>query len=134
MIYGIGTDIVAVNRIRKIYSKFPEQLINKTLSSKEQEIFNNISNFNKKISFIATRWAGKEAVAKAFGIGLRSGLYLSQITITNNELGQPIVDLSDYAENCIRTLLKTQSYKIHISLSNEHEYVSACALIEQCKI
>lgn len=134
MIFGVGTDIVSVNRISTIYCKQPDSFIKRVLSDTELAKFNSITNVNKKILYLAGRWVAKEAVVKALGTGFRNGLYLNQISIINNQLGQPKVLLSESTEQYIRTLLSKVTEKanfvIHLSLSNEVDYATSTAIVE----
>ncbi len=130
MIYGIGTDLVEINRINKIYHIFYKRFLNKVLSASEITKFNNIKNIEKQVKFLATRWAAKEALVKALGVGFRGGIYLSELAISNNELGQPQVILSINAHKAISNLLLNQKFKTHVSLSDENNYAIAYVIIE----
>ena len=79
---------------------------------------------NKKISFLAKRFAAKEAIGKAIGIGIRNGVILRYLSINNDGLGRPFVKI----ENHIKFNL-TEKQEIHISLSDERKYAIANALI-----
>ena len=72
MIFGIGTDIVKISRIKemKSLSTFAEKI----LSSEELKIASSYKN-EKLIKFLAKQFAGKEAISKAFGTGLRKPIY-----------------------------------------------------------
>ena len=89
------------------------------------EKFNNLHN-NKKINFIAKRFAAKEALVKAFGTGFRMGIWFQDFSILNNNLGAPIVKLHNKAlkfadDNNIKNIL--------ISLSDEKHYALAFVVI-----
>lgn len=130
MIYGIGTDLVEINRINKLYRIFNKRFLNKLLSVSELSRFDNIKHIEKQINFLATRWAAKEALVKALGVGFRGGIYLSELTISNNELGQPQVILSVNAHRIISNLLLNKKFKTHVSLSDEDNYAIAYVIIE----
>ncbi|MBP9723118.1 MAG: holo-ACP synthase [Gammaproteobacteria bacterium] len=130
MIYGIGTDIVAISRVSAIYSTYQEKFLAKILSPIELTKFNDINNLEKKDKYLATRWAGKEAIVKALGTGFRQGLYLSNFSITNNVLGQPQVILSTNAYKIISNRLLNKQFHIHLSLSDDKDYALAYAIIE----
>lgn len=134
MIFGIGTDIVENSRIASLYNKAPKQFVAKILAESEQEIFNNIFKDAKKIIYLATRWAAKEAIVKAIGTGFRDGFYLPEIAISNNQHGRPEVILSSSAEDNLKKLLlninKTDRFHLYISLSGERNYATAMAVLE----
>ena len=90
MIFGIGTDIVEIQRIEKIFSKFNNRFAKKILSKKEYEAF-QISN--APAHFLAKRFAAKEAVAKALGLGFRDPISFHGIEVDHNDLGAPFLNL-----------------------------------------
>ena len=120
-ILGIGTDIVEVKRVKKIYSKYGENFARKILSNDE---FKKYKFSNKKISFLAKRFAAKEAIGKAVGIGIRNGVILRYLSINNDSLGRPYVKIEDHKKFNL-----TQKEEVHISLSDEKKYAIANALI-----
>jgi holo-[acyl-carrier protein] synthase len=134
MIYGIGTDIVSIKRISTIYCKQAHRFVVRILSDAELSKFNAISNTNKKILYLAGRWAAKEAIVKALGTGFRNGLYLNQISIINNEFGQPQALFSETAKQQIKHLLSvrnvTDDFLIHLSLSHEVDYATSMVVVE----
>lgn len=134
MIHGIGTDIVSINRIATIYSAHPVRFLSKLLSQIELSHFHLINNFDKKILYLAGRWAAKEAVVKALGTGFRHGLYLNQISIINNQSGQPNVLFSDSVKDNLSSLLGLANiptkFFIHLSLAHEVEYATSMAILE----
>jgi holo-[acyl-carrier protein] synthase len=124
MIYGIGTDIVTINRIEKaitLNNKFAEKI----LSDNEIIIFNEIDT---KANFLAKRFAAKEAFAKACGTGIRTPIFLKHIEIINNDLGKPDLKLS---KEIYEWLNKNQIKKHHLSIADEKEYAIAFVILEQ---
>lgn len=131
MIYGIGTDIVSIDRINTIFSKRPERFIKKILSVLEREQFQALVN-HKKIVYLAGRWAAKEALVKALGTGFREGIYLSEITITNNLAGKPSIMFSPQTEKIVKSSFQIaiNSYNIHLSISHEKHHATAFVVVE----
>jgi len=125
MILGIGTDIVQITRIEKIYKKFPEQFLEKNYHALEIEEFRKITNAQKQISFLAKRFAGKEAVAKALGTGIGQ-IAFKEIAITNNELGAPVVRIFNKA-------LEVKDYRVHISLADDYPVAIAYVLVVEVR-
>ena len=120
-IFGIGVDIVDIDRIRKIYSTYGDKFAYKILSKNEIEDFNAAKN---KSSFLAKRFAAKEAIGKALGIGILNGFLLINISIKHNDLGKPMVIFNKRKE------FDLYSNKIiHISISDEKKFAVANALI-----
>ncbi len=91
MIIGIGTDIVRIDRIENLATKFGDKFISRILSKSEIAKFNATG---KKTSFLAKRFAAKEAVSKAFGTGIGNEIGFTDIVISNNEAGCPIVTIN----------------------------------------
>lgn len=118
-VYGIGTDMVQISRISDLFAKYGERFTKRILSQPEQAAF---KQHNEAIAYLAKRFAGKEAVAKALGTGIGSHLAFTQISITNQANGKPIVTLLGEAESYFQ--LKGVG-EIMISLSDEREYALA---------
>ena len=120
-IFGIGIDIVEVERIKKIHQKYGEKFASKILSNDELKNFLKDKN---KIHFLAKRFAAKEAVGKALGVGIKNGSILKNIEIKNDINGKPFVNIKD-----IEKLNMTEKKEIHISLSDEKKFAVANAVI-----
>tara|TARA_B100000900_G_scaffold283386_1_gene242725 strand:- start:596 stop:973 length:378 start_codon:yes stop_codon:yes gene_type:complete len=120
-IFGIGIDIVEVERIKKIHQKYGEKFASKILSNDELKNFLKDKN---KIHFLAKRFAAKEAVGKALGVGIKNGSILKNIEIKNDINGKPFVNIKD-----IEKLNVTAKKEIHISLSDEKKFAVANAVI-----
>jgi holo-[acyl-carrier protein] synthase len=125
MIIGIGTDIVEIARIKKM-AKNLAAFASKVLSEEELGIFADIKLEDRKVSYLAKRFAAKEAFVKALGTGFRDGLFLPNISIINDKLGKPEIKLDQ--ENLQKL---EQGAKIDISLSDEKKYVIAFVIISR---
>lgn len=126
MIFGIGTDIVHIPRMEALLQKHGDKFAERILSKQEYSEFELSAN---QAAFLAKRFAAKEATAKAMGTGFRNGLSLKHISVTNNELGRPSLELEH------RAAVLSQELKIgrgFLSLSDEQEYaVAFVTLMEQ---
>ncbi|HRE33163.1 MAG TPA: holo-ACP synthase [Candidatus Berkiella sp.] len=118
-VYGIGTDMVQISRISDLFEKYGERFTKRILSYPEQVAF---KQHNEAIAYLAKRFAGKEAVAKALGTGIGSHLAFTQISITNQANGKPLVILLGDAQHYFHSLGVGE---IMISLSDEKEYALA---------
>jgi len=123
MILGIGTDIVSINRIRQLLNKF-SLLKKKVLSSQECEIFQTLQA-EQQVRYLAKRFAGKEAIAKAIGVGM-GVIGLNNISILNNKLGKPYVVINPNKN--LNQYLEHAKTHIEISLSDEKDYAIAFAI------
>ena len=125
MIYGIGTDILAISRIEKLYDKYGEALPRRVLSESEWQDFSGSQN---AVRFIAKRFAAKEAFSKAVGTGIREPVSLRHISVQHDAFGRP--------EFSVHSILKQwldrhHIGKIHLSLSDEHDTILAFAIAER---
>lgn len=127
MIYGIGTDIVNIERIVALYKKDKDRFLLKILSEAEREMLSKIKLESQQIGYLAKRFAGKEAVSKALGTGIADGLNFSDIEILNNDKGQPYVNIN----NNILTDKEITSEQIKISLSDDAPFAVAFVVIER---
>ncbi len=124
MIFGIGVDIVQISRIQDAIDRHGDKFAKKILGNNEfQEYLTN----NKKVNFLAKRFAAKEAFSKALGTGFTNGLTLKQIEVSHNEIGRPILILTGHAKQ-ETDQLNIRHY--HVSLSDEREHVVAFVTLE----
>ncbi|MDX1351485.1 MAG: holo-ACP synthase [Thiomicrorhabdus sp.] len=125
MIVGVGTDIVDVERIAKVYSKQGLAFAKRLLSETE------LGEFTEQLHperFLAKRWALKEAVSKALGTGIAQGVRFKDMTVGHKASGQPILLLAG------TTLAKSNELGITdwaISISDEKHHTVAFAVAEQ---
>tara|TARA_B100001758_G_scaffold90105_1_gene76801 strand:+ start:189 stop:566 length:378 start_codon:yes stop_codon:yes gene_type:complete len=124
MIFGIGTDIVDVERIRKLGSL--EKFADKILSLNELEVFKSQID-EKKVTFLAKQFAAKEAVSKALGTGIGKDIRFNQIEILRNSDGKPYLNHDGMITTIFNDLGIT---KTHVSLSDEKEYALAFVILE----
>ena len=121
MIKGIGTDITEIDRIKKVIEG-NSNFLKRFFTEKEIEYF-KLKKFNSNT--IAGNFAGKEAVSKALGSGFR-GFGLKDIEILRDNLGKPIVILSDK----IHEIFNLKNTNIFISISHSNKDAIAYAIIE----
>ncbi|MFQ3340073.1 MAG: holo-[acyl-carrier protein] synthase [Gammaproteobacteria bacterium] len=124
MIYGMGTDIASISRFKKIDSL--ENFAVKILSINELEIFNGFKEF-KQITYLAKQFAGKEAISKAFGTGIRSSITFTNIEILRDDKGKPVFNALNDLNDLLTDLGIT---KTHVSLADEKNYAIAFAILE----
>ena len=125
MIFGIGTDIVDVTRIKKM--KSIDSFAKKILGDNEYLKFSKLSE-SKKIFFIAKQFAGKEAFAKAIGTGISGDINFKTIEILRNDEGKPMFKFAEKTQLLIDNLGIAHS---HVSLSDEKEYALAFVILEK---
>ena len=123
MIYGIGTDIVEINRIKDV-----NKLAKRILSESEEVIFRDLGTEIEKQNFLAKQWAGKEAIAKAFGTGFKSPISINEISLLRDSIGKPYFKPST---KLIKTMDDLGISKSHVSLADEKNYAIAFAVLEK---
>lgn len=121
MILGIGTDIVSVERIRKALQRHGERFPRRILAGVEWEGYQRAA---RPESYLAKRFAAKEAAAKAFGTGFRDGLVMTDIAVVNDSRGKPEYRFSGRAQ---RLCVELGVGRHYLSLSDEREYAVAFA-------
>lgn len=119
-----GIDIVHVSRIKRVLSKFGAKFCNRILHSTEVERFREIK-LNQEF-FLAKRFAMKEAVAKAFGVGICKELSFHDICITSGVRGAPEVKI---AAEKLFNLVQSEICSISLSVSDDCDTVVACAVV-----
>ena len=123
-IFGIGTDIVKVERIKKFIKKNSslKRLFNKNEIIKCKKIKNSANCFAK-------RFAAKEAFSKALGTGISKGINFNEIIVLNEKNGKPFIKLLNKTKKNVEKKLKKKKYKISLSLSDEKKYAVAFVTI-----
>ena len=123
MIFGVGTDIVEVARIKATFERFGEHFFERLLMPQERALF---ERSKWPVRFLAMRFAGKEAAVKALGTGFRHGMWLRDVGIVNNERGRPLVIFSERGEALRQQL---GAGPAHVSLTDDAGLVAAFAVI-----
>ena len=124
MIFGIGTDLVDLDRIKAIKSK--ASFAKKILGPQELATYKQMSS-DQEIYYLGKQFAAKEAIAKAFGSGFTSPIFPQAIQILRNNIGKPEIVFSEEVKSYSEGLGITGS---HVSLSDERNYLIAFAVLE----
>lgn len=119
MIIGLGTDLVELERIRRVYEKWHIKFLNRFL--REEELLHMPTS---PITWIAGRFAAKEACAKALGTGFQNGILWQDLLILPDKLGKPQIFLKGKALERAKDL---GVHAYHLSIS--HEKTMACAIV-----
>ena len=123
-IYGVGTDIIKISRIKKAIKKksFISRLFYKDEILKCKKLKNPSNCFAK-------RFAAKEAFSKAVGTGISNGINFNEIVILNKKSGKPYINVIDQTKITLNRKFKRKKYKISLSLSDEKKYAVAFVTI-----
>lgn len=117
MIYGIGLDLIEIERIENVYNKQNQKFVERILSKEEQIKFNSFSQQKRKIEYLAGRFATKEAFSKALGTGLGKTIAFHDINCYNDHLGKPCIDYS--------------GFRVHVSITHTENYAMSQVLLEK---
>ena len=122
-IYGVGTDIVSVDRIKISLrnKKILRRIYNEIEILKCKKITNSINCYAK-------RFAAKEAFSKALGTGFSKGISFNEIIVMNEKSGKPFIKLKGKTMMLIKKKFKNK-IKISLSLSDEKKYAVAFVTI-----
>lgn len=123
MIFGVGVDIVQLSRIAKALEKSQGRLVNKILGAQEADQYHVFfaRHPQRSLAYLATRFAAKEACAKALGLGLRWPMAWHAVQTLNAENGRPQLHYSE----ALQTWLISRNLILTVSLSHEREYAIA---------
>ena len=113
-IIGIGVDIVDNTRIKKLIRN--KQFISRIFSTKE---ISQSKKINNKTGYFSKRFAAKESLSKAIGLGFRKGINFKDISVVNDKYGKPSYKLKNNVKKLIYSKFKVKKIKISISLTDE---------------
>ena len=123
-IYGIGTDIVSVDRIKVLLKN--KNFIKRIFGHKEILKCKNLPN---SMNCYAKRFAAKEAFSKALGTGISNGIGFNEIIINNKKSGKPYIILIGKTKKLIEKKFKKKIFKVLLSISDEKKYAVAFVTI-----
>lgn len=120
----IGCDIIEISRIQHFVEQHTMQLIGQVFTQREWDYCQQKAN---PYPSFAVRFAAKEAVAKAFGVGIGKQLNWTSVEIINNSSGEPEVVLDSKGQQLLKNFL---AKTVHVSLSHSSDNALAVAIIE----
>ncbi len=131
MIVGVGTDTVIISRVAAIYARWGDRFAQRVLGPSELIEFyrrkgRGVAGTDRAVRYIAKRFAAKEAIGKALGVGLFHPMSLHSVEILNDSKGAPKAQ----ARNVLAEYLSQRGYHIHVSVSDEVENAQALAIVE----
>lgn len=124
MIIGIGTDIVELSRIEKVIERTP-RIVERILTEQERDRLPLAPR--RRLEYIAGRFAAKEAISKAMGVGIGKQFGWHAVSILNDDKGKPVII---YHHPSLQ-MPEWQQRKIQLSIAHEQKFAVAFAIIEQ---
>jgi holo-[acyl-carrier protein] synthase len=128
MIFGIGTDAVEVARIEAVLARHGARFVERILGPRERLVHaaRAARSAQRGLLFLATRFAAKEAVAKALGLGMRHPMHWHAVQIVNARSGRPEV----LADETLEAYLRERGLRLHVSVSDLDNLAIAYAIAE----
>lgn len=119
MIFGIGTDIVRVDRMEQNLRRFGDKFALRILSEAEFADYQKTAN---PAHFLAKRFAAKEATVKAMGTGFANGVQMREISVDHDQAGKPELVVSGHAMDFLD---QNSITRLHISIADEQDHAVA---------
>ena len=129
MIYGIGTDICDIRRIRASLEKHGERFAQKVLSDNEMQTYRARSERwpERGVRYVATRFSAKEAFSKAIGMGMRMPMTWRLCEVAKLPSGQPTIVL----HGVLKEWFEAKGLTAHVSVSDESDYATSYVIVEK---
>ena len=129
MIYGIGTDICDVRRIRASLERHGERFARKILSEAELQTWQARTRRwpERGLRYLATRFSAKEAFSKAVGLGMRMPMTWRLCEIGKLPSGQPVIVL----HGVLKEWFDAQGLSAHVSVTDESDYAASFVVVEK---
>ena len=117
-----GIDLVECDRIANMLEKHRDRFLRRVLTSAEIQ---RAGEYKKPVPFVAGRWAAKEAILKMIGTGWRGKIAWTDMEILPNQLGEPIVTLSN---ETARLAEQRGIARVMLSITHTRQYAAASAI------
>ncbi|MBN9408561.1 MAG: holo-ACP synthase [Burkholderiales bacterium] len=128
MIYGIGTDICDVRRIRDSLERHGDRFALKILSEAEFATWQARTRRwpERGVRYLATRFSAKEAFSKAIGMGMRMPMTWRLCEVGKLASGQPTVVL----HGVLKEWFDARNLVAHVSVTDETDYAASFVVVE----
>jgi holo-[acyl-carrier protein] synthase len=128
MIHGIGVDLIEIARIEAACARFGDRFAQRVLTERELERWRarRARSEARGIAFLATRFAAKEAISKALGLGMRTPMTWRAVEVLNEPGGRPVA----VAHGALLAYVRSRRLRLHVSLTDERSMATAYAIAE----
>lgn len=131
MIYGIGTDIVVISRIRTLTARWGDRLPRRVLGPDEWVEYQRrrsrgSAGEDRAVRYLAKRFAAKEAFSKAIGLGLRGPMTLQSLQVLNDPQGRPVA----HPRRALADWMQARGLIAQVSISDETDAALAFVVVE----
>lgn len=128
-IYGVGTDLCDIRRIRETLARRGDRFAERVLGPRELAVFHARRKQapGRAERYLATRFAAKEALSKAIGLGLRPPMTWQACEVLNGDQGEPLLQL----HGALADWFRERGLRAYISLTDETDQAMAFAVVER---
>ena len=129
MIFGIGTDVCDVRRIRASLERHGDRFAQRVLAAGEIKVWQFRSGRwpERGVRYLATRFSAKEAFSKAVGLGMRMPMTWRSCEIANERSGKPYIVL--HGE--LKQWFDAQGLTAHVTVTDETDYAASFVVVEK---
>jgi holo-[acyl-carrier protein] synthase len=129
MIYGVGTDICDIRRIRAALARHGDGFARRILADGEFATWQERSArwTDRGVSFLATRFSAKEAFSKAIGLGMRMPMTWRSCEVVKSANGKPAIVL----HGKLLSWFEARQLSAHLSLTDETDYAASFVVVEK---
>lgn len=129
MVYGIGTDICDVRRIRDSLARHGDRFAEKVLTEAELRTWRERSAHwpERGLRYLATRFSAKEAFSKAIGLGMRMPMTWRACEVAKLPSGQPTIVL----HGALKEWFEARGLVAHLSVTDETDYAASFCVVER---
>jgi holo-[acyl-carrier protein] synthase len=128
LIYGIGTDLSDIRRVRAVWQRRGERFAQRVLGPHEIGVFR--ARFARSeargIAYLASRFAAKEAFSKAVGMGMRMPMTWRDCEVVNAPSGKPEIRL----HGALADWFHARQLVAHVSVTDEADHAAAFVVVE----
>lgn len=129
MIVGIGSDLIEIERIEAACARHGERFAQRILGPAEWQRYGERRSRSARrgLAFLATRFAAKEAISKALGLGMRTPMTWRSAEVVNAPGGRPVV----LVHGTLQAYVEARGLRLHVSVTDERSMAMAYALAER---
>ena len=129
MIFGIGTDICDIRRLRATLERRGDRFAEKVLGPSELQVFHarRARVDVRGTAYLATRFSAKEAFSKAIGLGMHMPMTWRACEILNHPSGAPYIRLS----GVLAEWFSARGWRAHVTVTDESEYAASFVVVEK---
>ena len=129
MIYGIGTDICDIRRLRATLERRGDRFAEKVLGEREIEVYRarRARVEARGVAYLATRFSAKEAFSKAIGLGIHMPMTWRACEILNLPSGQPVIRLN----GALAEWFAERGLCAHVTVTDETDYAASFVVVER---